>query len=518
MGALVGSHPCRGGRGDLRVAALAAATAGVAPSRATAAALEFDGQMAARSLATGEAQLTGRDLGTIGFAVAPRWAPQAGTPAPGGGAYAQPDATLVSLWAADDLLIIGLGKDETHIEFMNADADVQVFEVGALASGGPVAIAVSHVAAGGWSIAHGATPLGALPPGFFDPAPAEPVQVEVGGTAFVGVIDGFRIASDAGATVVKVDAGGELALMKVFNPRLGIYRQNDARFEFDASGRRDGIVYPRIRYFALVERDGQLGLVFDWAVFSRWRPIRRCRAATCPRMPASHGPGRSPSTNSNDRYFTASGVAQDYRPVVPLLENGKKYGWWKSLAEQPYARTNTVSLGSAFAQNAPSDFYLSVDGCYDLTDMDRGDFTQTGCQAPLFTLPPMELAAYRAGGEHGEIIPFGWQYKIRSDAYGNEFSSLVEIGLRGGERLLANPGHRPERRVPGFRDRQLAAGHQQPRSTGDSAEQEGRDRPAEHRHQPRHRRRLGRGSPPPLLHQAGAADDAGRDAARLLRR
>lgn len=58
--------------------------------------------------------------------------------------------------------------------------------------------------------------------------------------------------------------------------------------------------------------------------------------------------------------------------------------------------------------------------------MDRTDLTRTGCSAPLFAMPPKSSAAYRPSGEGGQIIPFGWTYRIRSVSDGMEFTSVVE--------------------------------------------------------------------------------------------
>ena len=346
--------------------AIAAMLAPLAGAPAAAAALQFDGETAAVSLPASEGGLTGADLSTIELAPAPRFAPEAGTPAPGEGPYAQPDATLLTLSAGPDLLVIGLGDDETHIVLIG-DGQVETYEVGALGSGGPVPITMRRAPGGGWQVAQGAAPLGDLPPGFFDPAPDVLVRVALGGPAFVGVIEGFRIASAAGAAVVEVGAGGELSLAKTFSPRLGLYRQNDARLQFDGLDAPGGIVYPRIRSFALVEHDGRLGLVFDWGGFLALTPDPQAPRRYLPADPRFAWAGAITFDDANDRYFTASGVAEAYAPAVPLLENGERYGWWKSLAEQPYPTTRSVSLASAFAQNAPSNFGLSIDGCYDLT-------------------------------------------------------------------------------------------------------------------------------------------------------
>ncbi len=263
--------------------------------------------------------------------------------------------------------------------------------------------------------------------------PARPAQLDLalGEVGLVGTVQSLTVALKGGETLVLQGDGvlkpGQGGVATAAGPRLGLYRRSDAVKEYGASGTSE-IVRPSFRYFALVEREGALGLVFDWGGFLPLVPDATAPGRYVPADPRFAWAGAITFDPSNDGYFTASDVSESYRPAEPLLTNGARYHHIVSSAEKPYpkAAPGEVQLGSVFAQHAPSNFYFSIDACYDLLRMDRSDFTRTGCNAPLFAMPPKTSAGFRPGGEPGQIIPFGWSYEVFSHVYGTEFTSLVE--------------------------------------------------------------------------------------------
>jgi hypothetical protein len=390
--------------------------------------LSFDGKRATVALESVSDHFTGADVASIRLTVAPSWQPDDATVDP---THAEPDATLFQLSAVNDALVLSVGERAGVLSLSNSlpvdPLDLQLDPKAGRAATLEIALQSDQT----WAVRVDGKPAGSLAKGYFAPAAHDRLHLQLGGPGFVGRIDGFEIRGPSGQPVVAVDAAARLELAHPFTPQLGSYFLVDSLRNIPAKLAIAGLdqhgLFEREPYFALVRRNGELGLVFDWGGYLALVPDQAEPNVLVPKNPAEAWAGRlrflkDPTGTFSQTVFSAEQV--NARPGVPFLQNGKRY-------QRIEDRQNVVSqtpvgqkLGEVWATDQlPSNFQFSQEGCFDVTTMDLANLQHTGCRSSLFEYPPIASSDYSTPDK--KVVPSGWRYESYRDFVGGFTSSIA---------------------------------------------------------------------------------------------
>jgi hypothetical protein len=400
----------------------------VPASLALAGDLSFDGKREAVALDSVSDHFTGGDVATIRLTVDPSWQPDDGAVDP---AFTEPETTLFQLSAVNDALVLSVGERAGVLNLSNSlpvgSLDLHLDPKANRAATLEIALQGDQ----SWAVRVDGKPAGSLPKGFFAPAAHDRLHLQLGGPSFVGGIDGFEIRGPSGQPVVAVNAAGQLELARPFTPQLGSYFLVDSLRNIPAklaiAGLNQHGLFEREPYFALVRRNGELGLVFDWGGYLALVPDQAEPNVLVPKNPAEAWAGRlrflkDPTGTFSETVFSVEHV--NARPGVPFIQNGKRY-------QRIEDRQNVVSqtpvgqkLGEVWATDQlPSNFQFSQEGCFDVTTMDLANLQLTGCRSSLFEYPPIASSDYSTPDK--KVVPSGWRYESYRDFVGGFTSSIA---------------------------------------------------------------------------------------------
>jgi hypothetical protein len=385
---------------------------------AMAATLAFDGSEPGKVLQQTADYVTGAELGAVSLRFTPRY------PSAPGQAAAQPGAMLLGLYGPSGFLGIGLGSQPNQVRVINGSSGQIDLDLRP-GAGGTLDLVLRGDPGGGWAVADATGPVGSLPKGFFDPKPDDVHVLQVGSRAFVGSIDKLDITPRGGEAIVTIGEGGEL--LKRLIPRLGIYRQVDSELSAPRRDRRPATtsgLYEKEPFFALVQRDGRLGMVFDWGPVLDLVADKASPRRFVPAEPDFTWAGAIEFAAGSNEVFTVRGIS-GYRPMRAFLRDGATYIHVDHLGDLTNQHPSGQMLDEVWVADAkPSGFNQSIKACFDVERSDLVDFQNTGCPSTVFQLPPLESANYRASDDN-TIIPYGWRYDRRHRQQGDYFSSMA---------------------------------------------------------------------------------------------
>ena len=390
--------------------------------------LAFDGKREAEALDSVSDHFTGGDVATILLAVDLSWQPDDGAVDP---AFSQPDTTLFQLSAVNDALLLSVGERAGVLNLSNAlptgALDLQLDPT----ANRVTTLEIARQADRSWAVRADGKPAGSLAKDFFASAGQDRLHLQLGGPGLIGRIDGFEIRGPSGQPVVAVNAAGRLALAKPFAPQLGSYFLVDGLANIPAKlsigGQEQQGLFAREPYFALVRRNDELGLVFDWGGYLALEHDPAEPNVLVPKKPGEAWAGRlrfpqDPSGAFSDSVFIAEQVKA--WSGVPFLRTGKRY-------QRIEDRQNVVAqtpvgqkLGEVWATDQlPSNFQFSQEGCFDVRTMDLANLQDTGCRSSLFEYPPIASSDYSTPDK--KVVPSGWRYQSYRDFVGGFTSSIA---------------------------------------------------------------------------------------------